>query len=362
MLRLALLALLSIAGAAAQWTHVATHALPPNTHRPEILALDNGEFIVVTVSPEGPMGVGRIKHKAYRFDAHWNPVGVPFVVTRITPEFGEPADHRVALVNGELVVFYQSLVFREDIPVNGPAENAALEQSLMMARFSLDGQELDRRAVVPHRTDFSQDNFPDFCILWRDGRFLVETGAQGPNLTIREVTPNGDVLATHSLRAAPGGIGGSIGNSMLDDGGHLYLLSSTAPDTGMLTITELNSDFQAAGTVSLADPGREQSFPVGSITDRGGLLVTYIARPRGGPNDLLNNPYGAYLKVLDGDLHVRQDLMVGEGGFSHVHPTVTKSGVSLFVAWSRAVDMGGHQAPQCQVEEFARPVRRPSRK
>src|SRR5262249_40422887 len=195
-----------LATAAAQWTHVATHTLSPNTHRPEILALSDGGVMVVTVSPDGPMGIGRVKHKAYRLDADWNPVGDPFVVTAITAEFGEPADHRAALVNGELVVFYQSLIFRDNVPMNGPAENAASEQSLLMARFSLDGEELDRRPVVAHQTDFTQDNFPDFCILVHGDRFFIETGSQGPGIHIREVNMAGEVLATHVLRAGPGGI------------------------------------------------------------------------------------------------------------------------------------------------------------
>jgi hypothetical protein len=163
----------------------------------------------------------------------------------------------------------------------------------------------------------------------------------------------GEVLETHVLRAGPGGIGGSIGDSLLDDGSHLYLLSSTAPDSGLLTITELTADFQPVRTVTLSDSGREQSFPVGNMADGSALLVAYISRARGGPNDLLQNPYDANLKVLNFDLEVQQDLAVGKGGFSHVHPTVAKSGSRLLVAWSKAVDMGDHQAPQTQIEEYA---------
>src|SRR5205823_4942353 len=33
------------------------------------------------------------------------------------------------------------------------------------------------------------------------------------------------------------------------------------------------------------------------------------------------------------------------GGFSHVHPTVARSGNRLLVAWSKALDLGSHQAP-----------------
>ena len=346
-----LLSICLLAPAAAQLTHVATHALPPNTHRPEILSLADGGILVVVVQPEGPDGVGRTKHKAHRLDANWNPVGQPFVVTRITDEFGEPADHRAAIVNGELVVIYQSLIFKDSLPPNGPAEVAAREQSLMLARLTLDGQELDRRAIVAHVTDFSQDNFPDFCILWRNDRFFIGTGTTSPALKIREVSLAGEVLATHAIQPSPGGIGGSIGNSLFHDGSRLCVFSSTAPQIGDLTVTELDGGFSPVTTLRLSDPDREQSFPVGNLLDSG-LLITYISRARGGPNDLLQNPYSPYLKILGSDFEILQDIQVGEGGFSHVHPTVVRSGARLLVAWSKAIDMGSFQAPRSQIEEY----------
>ena len=170
---LLLVSLCAIARGAPQLNHVMTRALPEGTHRPEVLALADGGVLLVVVEPSGQQGIGQIKHKAYRFDADWNRIGEPFNVTRITEEFGEPADHRAAIVNGELVVIYQSLIFNGAAPQNGPAETAAREQSLMLSRFTLAGQELDRRPIVAHATDFLQDNFPDFCILWRNGRFLI---------------------------------------------------------------------------------------------------------------------------------------------------------------------------------------------
>src|SRR5262249_32884065 len=128
---------LSLALAAAPTLrHVATHTLLEGTHRPEMLALPDGGVMGIVVQPDATMGTGRVKHRAYGLDANWNPVGEPFIVTRITEEFGEPADHRAAIVNGELVVFYQSLIF-DGVPLQGgPAENGAREQSLMMARFA----------------------------------------------------------------------------------------------------------------------------------------------------------------------------------------------------------------------------------
>src|SRR5262245_47199542 len=156
------LSLGALSPGAPQLDYVTTRTLAEGTHRPEVLALPDGGVMIVVVQPEGQLGVGQVKHKAYRFDANWNRIGDPFVVTRITEEFGEPADARAAFVNGELVVIYRWLIFGAAAPQGGPAENAAREQSLMMSRFTLGGQEVDRRPIVAHVTDFSQDNFPDF--------------------------------------------------------------------------------------------------------------------------------------------------------------------------------------------------------
>jgi hypothetical protein len=47
----------------------------------------------------------------------------------------------------------------------------ALEQSLMLVRIDpADGTELDRQPIAPHVTDFGEDNFPDHCVLWNEGR------------------------------------------------------------------------------------------------------------------------------------------------------------------------------------------------
>ena len=349
---LLLLAIHAAAPAQSQLNHVATHALPQGTHRPEILALPDGGVLVVVVQPEGPPVAGASKHKAYRLDANWNPIGAPYVVTRVTDEFGEPADHRAAIVNGELVVFYQSLIFSVAPPANGPAETVAREQSLMMARFTLDGHELDRRPILAHQTDFSQENFPDFCILWQNGRFLAGTGSLFRTFKIREVDLQGNVLATHVLQTSPNGIGGTLGNSFYHDGSRLFVFSATSPDDGGLTVTELDAAFQPVTTLRMSDPSREENFPVGNLLDNGSLYITYISRLRGGPNDLLGNPFSPYLKFLDTDFQTLQDLELGQGGFSHVHLTIVRSGKRLLVAWSEAVDLGSFQAPQIHIEEF----------
>ena len=357
MIRLASVLLCSCVLASGQpgLNHVATYPLPEGTHRPEIMTLPNGGFMVVVVQPDNQQGVGRIKHRAYRLDGSFNLVAEPFPVTRITAEYGEPADHRATIVNGELAVVYQSLVFPDGgPPPGGPAENFALEQSLMLARFTLDGKELDRRPIVAHQRDFSEDNFPDFCILWRGDRLLAGTGSLSPKFKIREVTLDGAVPATHILQSSPSGIGGTLGNSLYHDGSQLFVFSATEPQNGALAITALDADFRPVKTIRFTDAGREQNFPVGNFSAGRGLYVAYISHPRGGPPDLLQNPYFPYLKILNQGFEMQQDFQVGEGaGFSHVHPAVIGVGNRLLVAWSKAVNHGAMQAPQVQIEEYS---------
>ena len=89
---------------------------------------------------------------------------------------------------------------------------------------------------------------------------------------------------------------------------------------------------------------------MGNAAWNGWLVVGHIARTRGGPNDLLGNPYAPYCKVLGPDLEILQDEALGEGGFAHVHPTVTAWNGRIIVAWSKAVARGPGQAPQVHLE------------
>jgi hypothetical protein len=204
--------------------HIATHTLPEKTHRPEILIADSGDFILVVVEPSGQPSVGQVKHKAYRFDAEWNQIGSAFVVSRTTSEYGEPADHRAALINGELVVVYQTLNFAEGTrPQGGPMEQYATDQSLILARFSLNGEERFREPIVAHAPDKDEDNFPDHCLLWWNDRLLISTGGHR-KLKIREVDLDANILATHTFRAGHDTIPGEIGNSLLALGQDLLVL------------------------------------------------------------------------------------------------------------------------------------------
>ena len=128
-------------------SHVSTMEMAVGTHRPEIRVRADGGLIVVVVEPgPGANETGRIKHQAYRFDADLQQEGEPFPVAAIDATYGEPADHRAMLVGDELVVVYQALNYGEDKPVGGggPSEDFATDQSLMMARFDMQGNELMR--------------------------------------------------------------------------------------------------------------------------------------------------------------------------------------------------------------------------
>jgi hypothetical protein len=309
----------------------------------------------VVVEPEGRHGVGRVKHKAHRFDTAGREIGQEFVVSRTTEEYGEPADHRAAIVNSELVVVYQCLVWREQGPRQrgGPAERDATEQSLMLTRFKLDGTEIMRKAIVAHASDFAEDNFPDHCLLWSGTRLLVSTGSTRRKLTIREVDLDANVLATHVLSGS-----GTIGNSLLLDGTRLRLFSSTGPSTGTLSATDLTSDFAfAAAPVFFKDRELEQSFPTGNLTHGGFTFVAHIARAWSGSHDMNENPYSPYLKVLDTRDEIVFETRVGERGAAHVHPTLTRIGDRIFFAWSKNVSTGRttgpRMMPQVQVAEYS---------
>ena len=84
--------------------------MPVGTHRPEIRAASDGSIVLAVVEPGAKQdGAGQIKHQVYRLDSALNQIGEPFPITRISEPYGEPADHRIALVNDELVVVYQTL-------------------------------------------------------------------------------------------------------------------------------------------------------------------------------------------------------------------------------------------------------------
>lgn len=336
--------------------HRRTVKLPAGTHRPELLVTPRGETLVVVVQPAGGPGPkGPIKHQTHRLDARLEPVGRPWAATRVTAQYGEPADHRAVLVNGELVVVYQTLRWKRGHPPEGagPAEGHALDQSLMLARFTPSGQELSRAAIIERNTNFARDNFPDFCILWYGGRLLVSTGSKDGAVKIREVDLRARVMATHAFEASTSGIPGVLGNSMLRRGKGLAMVSSAGEgNPATLALVALDSNFGARQLAAFSHSARDRRFPTGSLEVNGFTLVTYISLPRGTRPHHRSNHYVPHLLVLDRALKVVADIRVGAGqGYSHVHPVLARAGSRLLVAWSRRVG-GGGGAPRVLVEEY----------
>ncbi len=335
---------------------VASRTLAVGTHRPELLVTPGGEIIVVVVAPEGAaFSTGQVKHTAYRFTADWQPVGQPFVVSRTTEEFGEPADQRAAIVNGELVVVYQTLIWREKPPVGGgPAEPYASEQSLMLARFTLDGQEILRRPIVAHVADNKVENFPDFCLLWRRDHLLVATGTLSGVMKLRRVDLNGNVLTTTVIETTEAAVPDNIGNSMLELGESLLMLSATGPQlTSALTVTELSSDLLPAPPRVFYSTELERHFPVGNLAWGDWILVGHYGRARGASAMQEQRPYAPYLMLFSRRFEELGELLVGSAGATGVHPTLARLGDRLLVAWSASVDLGARTAPQVHLDEYS---------
>jgi hypothetical protein len=329
-----------------------TWTLPRGTHRPELLVAPDGTLLLVVVHPDGRRGEGKgsAKHRAYRYDPRTRkPIGEPFVVTRTTDEFGEPADHRAAFVGDELFVAYQSNVMRPGgHRGGGPAEDRAESQSLLLARFSPDGTERLRVPLVARATDFRQENFPDFCLVALADRLLVCTGTRSRTAKIREVLLDGTVTATHEVETSPDAVSSNIGNSLFVRDGRVHLLSSDRMRD--LTLAEFSPSFVAKGVARWSTEEREQHFPVGNLPLGDLLLVTYISHAPDSSPDPMQNPYRPRLKAVDQAHREVLDLEVGGDGFAHVHPMPAAIGDRLYVAWSSRSEGGRVAAPQVVVQ------------
>ena len=215
--------------------HENTIELPKGTHRPEVLVTDDGEVVIAVVEPMGKPGEGQVKHRAYRFDSQLREIGTPFTLTQTQEPWGEPADHRAAMHGNDLIVVYQSLNYvKGGTPFRrgGPSEDDATDQSLLLAIFDLEGNELLRQPIVANATNFYVDNFPDHCLLLEGDTLLVSTGTRGgmltstlPTVAVREVNLSGNVEAEHRLPVVSNNIQGSIGNSMLRVDDKLMMVS-----------------------------------------------------------------------------------------------------------------------------------------
>ncbi|MBQ17489.1 MAG: hypothetical protein CMJ65_10225 [Planctomycetaceae bacterium] len=350
-----------VVGGGLQVEHLASVAMPQGTHRPEILFTGTDEMLAVVVDP-GEDGQGqRFKHRVYRYDARFNQVGDPFPITWITDEYGEPADHRAAVVDGELVVVYQSLVYDDDVQrTEGPSEQYALNQSLMLTRYSLDGQELFRGPIVAHATDFSEDSFPDHCLVPLEDSLLVSTGA-GQQIKLREVGDRGEVLNTYAFDTREQRSLSVIGNSLLDLGDRLWMFAGSGMgslEPNGISVLELDDRYQPTELAWFGDDDLERTFPTGALQYNGFTLVTYDAREsleQFAPPE--EHPYRPRLMVLDADLEMLADIEIGNGdGFAHVHPTLGVDGDELVIGWSMQSDSAVDAeriAPQVQLERYA---------
>ncbi len=348
--------------------HLATWEMNVGTHRPEIFLLDSGELLVIVVEHE-IQGEVLVTHKGYRFDTNFSPLMDPFVVTTETTEYGHPADHRAAVISGEVVVVYQALVIDPDAPGTGTPESRALNQSLLLARFDPEtGAELDRQPLATNVTDFSLDNFPDHCLLWRNDRLLVSTGSRtegpgGDHFRIREVDPFDDypdnVLAVHDLTYSTNGLPSAIGNSFFETpDGSLWMFGSTGPhQTAQLQAAPLAAAFSPQAGIAFYDEEIEQTFPTGVVPKDDLIFVGSIYRARGGELDLETNPYFPRLKVFASDLATMlYDEAVGDGsdhGSGHVHPTIAIGEDRLYFAWSRSSSDLPPAPPQVLIEVYS---------
>lgn len=330
-----------------QW--LSSTDMPLGTHRPEILVTPAGEIIVIVVDHDGD-----IRHKGYRYDSELNPVGNPFPVTAFSETYGWPADHRAVIANGEILVTYQTLLDTDTEPCQSLPEHCAEFQSFMLTRFDLSGNEVLRTPIVANVSDFSQDNFPDHCILWRGDHLLTSTGSLGnQTLKFREVGTDGSVQSTTQVSTSPTTIPSAIGNSLVSTGEALWIASyRLGAGMGTLSLAELDEDYAPGTATTYPDAESIQKFPTGNLWEDSYLFLAYTKHA----DTLIDtDPYFTYLRTLDADLQDVDDFRVGEGdGFGGVHPTMVRSGDRVYVAWSRVgAQTGVLSTPQVRLEVYA---------
>ncbi|MDP6958771.1 MAG: hypothetical protein QF645_08155, partial [Planctomycetota bacterium] len=275
-------------------THLDTFQMEVGTHRPEIFVTEEGNLLLAVVEPKSD-GNKTIKHQAYLFDPDFTEL-VKFDITWIDETYGEPADHRAAIINGQLVVVYQTLNYDPNANISGgPSEQYAKDQSLLLTRYTLEGEELLRTPIVANQTDFTIDNFPDHCLLWENERLLVSTGAMGSNPKLREIDLEGNIIETWTLS----GDFSDIGNSLLVHEGEIALLSYLMGTEGGLTLSGFDTNFKSSLVGYFPSEERERTFPTGVAQINGYTFVAHCTAPAGTVGNPETNPFDAYLVVLD---------------------------------------------------------------
>jgi hypothetical protein len=342
-------------------THLGTTEMVVGTHRPELFAVETegASLLLAVVHPDGhPAEAGSIKHQAYRLTDDLEIVGEAFPLTTTTESYGEPADHRVLVVSDQLVVVYQTLRFDPDAPPppGGPAEQYALDQSLMLARFTLTGEELFRGPIVANTTDFEADNFPDHCMAPDGESLIVSTGSSGETVTFRRVTLDGEITQTVQAQTSPETFGSTIGNSLFWLGDQLVVVSGqmmTPEPPKKLVFAALDDALSATPLGTHLRPEEDVTFPTGTLVHQGVVYLAYSAHEAGASPDIQVNPYEPRLAAFDGELALLTDEVVStDPGAGHVHPTVAALGDTLYYAWSRKDPTGASPAPQVMLERY----------
>lgn len=338
--------------------HLGTTEMEEGTHRPEIFVTEDGDILLAVVHPLGPAHTeGSIKHRAYWLNSDLEIQGEGFTLTTFTEEYGDPADHRVLLVDEEIVVVYQSLLLDPEAESggDGPAENNALNQSLMLARFTYDGVETFRGAIVAHATDFTEDNFPDHCIVWDGSSLIVSTGSDNSAKFRMVNLDDAAVSRTEAIEISADTIGSNIGNSLFWKEGELHIASGRATppsEPNPLLFAKLDTDFSAEPLTSHTPEGEDTVFPTGTLIHEGVTFIAYSAHETGSSPDIMVNPYEPRLAAFDGDWNLLLNIKVStEAGAGHVHPTVAVRNNVLYYSWSRK-DPSGGPAPQVLIEQY----------
>ena len=335
-----------------------TYIMEAGTHRPEVLVNDD-DLYLLAVHPDTDEG---IQHRGYIFDAS-DPSAMDFDDYESFALTPEGSDHRAIIMDDEIVVVYQVNVMSEDMPegpVSGPAEAYSESQKLMMARFSLDGEEIFRDEILS-TTDFEEDNFPDMCMLaWSEDSFLVSTGASNTNpketiFKIREVSLDTDIITEEKYEMTNDYIA-SIGNSMFPVNNGFLFFSSTQN----ITVTEFDKELNIGDTVEIEqDNDLAYTFPTGVVEYGDYYIVGYSSHDAGDPS-IESNPLYPAIMILTKDLEIILDGQINElfsldadPGSGHVHPTLAIIDDRLFYTWSSQYEKDdGNNMPQVRIEEF----------
>jgi len=333
-------------------TSLASYEFQDSTHRPEILFYENKLYVLV-VDHDFQQDIS-IKHQGYIYDISdplnidFDNPDVNFVISKETDEYGSPSDHRVAIVNDELWVVFQSSIVDEakrEECVGGPLEPCVESQHLMFTRFTLDGEEI-LTTEIASTTEFPEDNYPDMSVVANGDTLLVSTGTSDLGLKIREVDLDGEILNTYEYQTSTDGIPGSIGNSLFrGEDGNLLVFSGTMNQT---SVTVLDENFEAGNALLFDLPDDENTFQTGVDYKDGYYYVGYSAREKG-DIAIETNPLSPRMIILNQDLEVVKTISISEeAGHGHVHPSIVFVEDYLFYAWSKSEN----GKPQVIIEIF----------